>query len=105
MYPLHYAKLAVVFFLLLVSMSINLEDNLIARVGMPGGYGAAFLVAVTMTVLLSGRSPALVALAIIFSINANMPMDLSLNFGIDRDIYCGFMVSFLIVPFIERIVD
>ena len=105
MYIADYAKPTLIFLVLMASMSINLDDNLIARLGISSGYGSAILVAIVMTVLLGGRHLVLISLTVLFSINANMPMEFVMNFGIDRDLYSGLMVSLVLIPFVEQVIE
>ena len=105
MYIVDYAKPTLMFLVLMVSMSFNIDDNLIARLGISSGYGSAILVATVMTVLLSGRDLVLISLTVLFSINANMPMEFVLNFGIDRDFYGGLMVSLVLIPFLAWFIE
>lgn len=94
-----------VFFLFLVTMAMNIDDNLMARIGFDGNYGLIFVLATLFTVILSGRSTYIVAAAVLLCMVANMPADFSLNFGVDRDYYAGLMLALLMQPLVARIMS
>ncbi|MDG2070505.1 MAG: hypothetical protein P8J55_01945 [Pseudomonadales bacterium] len=94
---MHIIRTVIVFILLSVTMFINQEDNLFARLGMQGNYVALIALIFLFALLLSNRSFHIVAMAALLSLAANMPAEFSLNFGLDRDLFSGFMVA----PFIE----
>tara|TARA_B110000046_G_C12857122_1_gene340211 strand:- start:563 stop:712 length:150 start_codon:yes stop_codon:yes gene_type:complete len=47
----------------------------------------------------------LIATITMFSLNANMPADFSLNFGFDRDYYAGIMLAMVLQPIVARTFD
>jgi|TARA_Y100000310_G_scaffold344735_1_gene459151 hypothetical protein len=96
-------KSALVFFVFLLSIAVNLEDNVIARLGFDANYLMMALVAVVFTGLLAHQSVLLIVLVLFLSIGANMPADFMLNFGIDRDYFTGVLVAIVIVPLIARV--
>jgi len=94
-----------IFLVLMITAAINLEGNIIARLGFEPTYLIMALVAVVMTGLVMHRNLALVVLVLFLSIGANMPDGFMLNFGIDRDILTGILGAIILVPFIAKIVD
>lgn len=92
----------VIFLVLATTLATNLDDNLIARLGMEPSAAYVLGFALLFSVLLSERNAFIVAAVVIFSLNANMPLDFSLNFGIDRDYYAGLMFALLLQPVMVR---
>jgi len=96
---------AIVFLILAVTLGTNLEDNMIARLGLTANYGYVFIVALIGASLIAGRDALIIAVVILFSLNANMPTDFVLNFGFDRDYYAGLMVAIVFMPFFTRVLE
>ncbi len=94
-----------VFLLFLVTLAMNGEDNLMARVGFESNYALIMVLSVLFTMILAGRSAYIVATAVILSLVANMPAESTLNFGMDRDLFAGFMLALLLQPFCARMLD
>jgi hypothetical protein len=101
---LHIIRTVIVFILLSVTMFINQEDNLFARLGMQGNHVALIALVLLFALLLTNRSFHIIAMATLLSLIANMPIEFSLNFGLDRDLYSGFMVAIMQQPAINRLV-
>jgi hypothetical protein len=101
---LHIIRTVIVFILLSVTMFINQEDNLFARLGMQGNHVALIALVLLFALLLTNRSFHIIAMATLLSLIANMPIEFSLNFGLDRDLYSGFMVAIMLQPAINRLV-
>lgn len=98
-------KSALIFFVFLLTIAINLEDNVLARLGFDANYLMMALVAVVFTGLLAHRSVLLIILVLFLSIGANMPVGFMLNFGIDRDYLTGVLVAVVIAPLLARLFD
>lgn len=98
-------KIALIFFVFLLSIAVNLEDNVLARLGFDGNYLMMALVAVVFTGLLAHRSVLLIILVLFLSIGANMPEGFMLSFGIDRDYLTGVLVAVVIIPLIGKLFD
>ena len=100
-----YVRIAILFLLFSVTLSMNLDDNLIARLGFSVNLGLILVLATTCTLFVARRSELIVALIVFLSLNANMPADFSLNLGYDRDIYGGLMLAMLMQPLLMRVLD
>ncbi len=98
-------KIALIFLILFLSIAVNLEDNVVARVGLDPNYLMMTLVAVVIAGLIAHRSMMLITLVLFLSIGANMPADLMLDYGIDRDYLTGVLVAVVIVPLLARFID
>ena len=98
-------KGGLIFLVLMITIAINLEDNMIARLGFQPTFLIITLVAVVITGLVMHRDLALVVLVLFLSVGANMPAGFMLNSGIDRDILTGILGAIILVPFIAKIID
>ena len=98
-------KGSLIFLVLMIAIVINLEDNMIARLGFEPTFLKITLVAVVITGLVIHHNLALVVLVLFLSVGANMPAGFMLNFGIDRDILTGFLGAIILMPFIARIIE
>ena len=100
-----YVSIAILFLLFSVTLSMNLDDNLIARLGFSVNLGLILVLATTCTLFVARRRELIVALIVFLSLNANMPADFSLNLGYDRDLYGGLMLALLLQPLLMRVLD
>ena len=95
----------VVFLILAVTLGTNVEDNIIARLGLTANYGSVVGAALIGTALIANRNIFIIAAIVIFSLNANMPTDFIMNFGFDRDFYAGLMLAIVFQPFLVRVLE
>ncbi len=100
-----FARSTVLFLFFAIILGMNLDDNLIARLGLAGNFSLIFFSAVLFTLFMIGRNIYMVAAVIGLCLVANMPADFSLNFGYDRDYYAGLMVALLFQPVFARLLD
>jgi len=94
-----------IFLVLMMSIGINVEDNVLARLNLEQNYLMVALIAITITGLIRHRHLLLITLIFFLSIGANMPADYMLNFGIDRDYFVGVLGAIVLLPFINRIIS
>jgi hypothetical protein len=87
------------------TLLINVDDNLLARLGLTANYGVAALAALLVAMLVAGRKLPVVVLVVILSLIANMPQEFPLNFGMNREVFFGLMVSLVIAPYLAHIFD
>jgi len=99
------ARSMMVFLLFLATLALNVDDNLIARIGFESNYALVLVLSILFTMILAGRNIYIVAAAVVLCLVANMPADFSLNFGVDRDYYAGLMLALLMQPVFARIID
>jgi len=105
MEALLFARISILFLLFSVTLGINLDDNLIARLGFSANFGVVMVGAIVCTLFVAGRHALIVATVIFFSLNANMPIEFSLNMGYDRHIYGGLMLALVLQPLLMRVFD
>ncbi len=101
----NYAKVALLFLLMSATLLINIDDNLLARLGLTANYGIAVFAALIVAMLVAGRKLAVVVLVVLLSLIANMPQEFALNFGVNREVFFGLMVSLVLAPYIAQIFD
>jgi hypothetical protein len=94
-----------VFIVFAAALAMNLEDNVVARLGMEGNYALMLTMAIIFTLLIIGRNIFVVATVVGLCLLANMPADFTLNFGFDRDLYAGIMVALLFQPVLARVLE
>lgn len=92
----------IVFLFFAVTLTMNVDDNLLARLGLGGNFALIFALSVFFTAIMVGRSMLIVGTAVVLCLVANMPADFTLNFGFDRDYYAGILVALLLQPVIAR---
>ena len=93
----------VIFFLFMITLAINVDDNVLARTGFNNDYLMATLVSMVVAALLVYRHLALIVLVLFLSLTANAPADFLLNFGIDRDLITGTLFAIIVVPVAAKI--
>lgn len=101
----NYAKIALLFLLMSATLLVNIDDNLLARLGLAANYGIAILAALIVAMMVAGRKLSVVVLVVLLSLIANMPQEFALNFGVNREVFFGLMVSLLIAPYIAHMFD
>ncbi len=93
-----------VFLIIAATMSVNSDDNLLARGGF-SGHATALLSACVCTFIVFSRNVYYITIAVILSLVTNMPGDFGLNFGFDTDLYAGVLLAMLLQPFPHRALD
>lgn len=99
------ARMGLLFVIFVSTLGLNLDDNLVARLGFTTNLGAILLLACVITFFVAGRHAVIIAAVVIFSLITNMPSDFSLNFGYDRDYYAGIMLALVFQPLLMRALD
>ncbi len=94
-----------VFLMFAVTLAMNLDDNLLARLGVGENFALVMVLSALITMIMAGRNIYIIAIAVLLCLLANMPVDFSLNFGVDRDYYAGVMLALIIQPLIARVLD
>ena len=89
---------ALIFFILFLTIAVNLPSSVIARMGFDANLLMAALVAVVITGLISNRKLFLVVLVVLSSVIANLPADVVKSYGLDPDIIFGLLVALVVLP-------
>jgi len=89
----------------LMTIAVNIEDNVLARLGFEKNYLIMALVATVVTGLIIHRHLFLIVLVLFLSVGANMPADFMLNFGLDRDYFVGALGAVIITPVAVRYME
>jgi hypothetical protein len=98
-------RFALVFFVLFITIVVNSQDNVLARMGFDSNYLLMTLVALVITGLIAHRRLMLIVLVFFMSIGANMPEGFMLSFGIERDILTGGLVALVLGPGFVRMLS
>jgi len=93
----------VIFFLFMITLAINVDDNVLARLGFNHDYLMLTLVSMVASALLVYQKMALIVVVLFLSLAANAPLDFLLNFGIDRDLIMGTLVAIVLVPVAQKV--
>jgi hypothetical protein len=88
-----------------LTVAINLDDNVLARLGFERDYLVMTLVTLVVTGLIAHRRLLLIVLVLFLSIGANMPAAFMLNFGIDRDFLVGVLCAIVLLPVLVRVMN
>ena len=94
-----------IFLLLAMTIAVNVEDNVMARLGFDQSFLRIGLIAMVVTGLIMHRKLLLIVLVLFLSVGANLPADFMLNFGIDPDIFLGALVAIVLLPVLIRLFD
>jgi len=89
---------AFVFIILFLTISVNLPDSIISRMGFDADILMAALVAVVITGLIQHKNLLLIILVIFCSIFANMPDEVMQKWGLDNDYFFGILVALVVTP-------
>jgi len=87
-----------IFFILFLTIAINLPSSVITRMGIDANVLMAALVAVVMTGLISYKNLFLIVLVVACSVIANMPEDIVSSWGLNQEIVFGVLVAIVILP-------
>ncbi len=98
-------KACFVFVMTLMTVAVNVDDNVVARLGFEQNYLIMALFAVVIAGLTVHRNLLLIVLVLALSTAANMPEHFMLNFGLDRDYFTGVLVAVVLVPVIGRFIE
>ena len=98
-------KLALVFFILYLTMAINLPDSYIAHLGVDPNYLMIALIAIVIAGLVTHRHIALITLVILLSFGANLPEEFLISIGMDKDILFATLVVIVFVPLSAKLIE
>jgi hypothetical protein len=98
-------KVVFTFLMFFLTVAINLDDNVLARLGFERDYLVMTLVTLVVTGLIAHRRLLLIVLVLFLSIGANMPAAFMLNFGIDRDFLVGVLCAIVLLPVLVRVMN
>ena len=96
------AKFVLLFFVIFASITVNLPDGVIARIGLNPSYLFAALLAISITGLMLHRHLLLIVLVVFLSIASNMSESITSSWGVDRDYLFATLIAIVIVPLLNR---
>ena len=97
-----FVRFGLVFFVLFLSITVNLPEGMLASLGFHPTYLLGTLVAVAITGLVFQRRLALIVLVILTTIGANLPPEVAAHFGVDRDILTAALAAIVLAPLALR---
>jgi hypothetical protein len=100
-----FGKGLLLFLMLVTSLAVNLEDNLVTRLGLEMNYGLVILTALGIAIMIAGQSLTTIFMIGMLSFIVNLPAGFILNFGVDREVYFGLMTSIISAPFVVWFFD
>lgn len=100
-----FSKGFLLFLMMVTSLVVNLDDNLITRLGLEMNFGLIMLAALIIAILTATQSLSVIFVVGMLSFIVNLPAGFILNFGIDREIYFGLMTSIISAPFVAWFFD
>ncbi|MFQ5468918.1 MAG: hypothetical protein ACE5EH_01295 [Gammaproteobacteria bacterium] len=98
-------KFALIFFVLLMAIGINLPDGMIARFGVDPDFLLMSLIALCFTGLVVHRRLALIISVILLCAGANLPADYAVDVGIERDYLTASLMALIFSPYLMRWVE
>lgn len=100
-----FLRFIILFMTFSATLALNLGDNMVSRLGLATNVGFILLIASILTYLVSGRRSFIVVGVVLLSLVANMPADFTLNMGVDRDYYAGFMLALALQPMLDKVIE
>jgi hypothetical protein len=100
-----FGKGLLLFLMVITSLAVNLDDNLITRLGLDLNFGLVMVVALIIALMAAAQSLTVIFVIGMLSFIVNLPTGFILNFGIDREIYFGLMTSIISAPFVAWFFD
>jgi hypothetical protein len=92
------------FFVVFASLSANLGDSLIGRLGLKADYFSAALTSLICALLVIRRRLAVIITASILAVLASVPAVVTAN-TLDRDYLYGFFIAVLIAPYLADLIE
>jgi len=100
-----FLRFIILFMTFSTTLALNLGDNVVSRLGLATNVGFILLLASILTYLVSGRGSLFIVGVVVLSLLANMPADFTLNMGVDRDYYAGFMLALALQPVLDKVIE
>jgi len=91
-------KFILVFFILFLTIAINLPSSVISRLGFEANYLLAALVAVVVAGLVQHKQLFLIVLVVLCSVMANLPKELMVTWNINPDYFFAILIALVVTP-------
>ena len=91
-------KFVLVFFILFMTIAINLPSSVISRLGFEANYLLAALVAVVVTGLVQHKQLFLIVLVVLCSVIANLPKEVMAAWYFDPDYFFAILIGLVVTP-------
>ena len=90
-------KAILVFLVLFMSITVNLPESFLGRIGVDANYVMAGLVAVVLTGMTTHKNTLLTILVVACCLLANMPETVA-SWGLDSDYFFGVLIALVVTP-------
>ncbi|QKQ27654.1 hypothetical protein [Candidatus Reidiella endopervernicosa] len=91
-------KFIFVFLVLFMTITVNLSDGMLARVGIDPNYLYAALASVILAGLTASKPMAMSLLVITVTIGANLPTEYAERIGVNQDFLLATLIALIIAP-------
>lgn len=93
-------KIVLFFIVALVSLTVNLSDSVIGRMGFHANYLLVGLVALVCSGMVARRRGIIMVAAAALMIVANLPEATVSQYGMDRDYVAAALIALLATPYV-----
>ncbi|MBI1732843.1 MAG: hypothetical protein HYR49_08765 [Gammaproteobacteria bacterium] len=94
-------RFLVVFLVLVIVLAINFKAGILAQFSATNFF-VAVLVALIISALVASEHAGFVVLVIGVALAANVPREVALSIGYDRDVMIALLVALVLLPIISR---
>jgi hypothetical protein len=93
-------KILLFFVIVFVSLSVNLSDSIIGRMGFDANYLLVALAALVFSGMVARRRLIVMVAAATLAIVANLPEAMVSGYGLDRDYVAAVLIALLATPYV-----
>lgn len=93
-------KILFFFVVVFVSLTINLSDSMIGRMGFDNNYLLVALVALAFSGMVAQRRAVVIIVAALLAVVANLPEMVLLGYDVDRDYVAAGLIALLLLPYV-----
>jgi len=98
-------KILLFFAVVFGSLSVNLSDSMIGRLGFDANYLLVALAALVFSGLVARRRAVVMVAAAILAIVANLPEAMVASYGVDRDYVAAALIALLATPYVIELFE
>lgn len=92
-------KILIFFVVVFISMSVNLSDSIIGRMGFDNNYVLVALTALVFSGMVARRRWLVIVVAALLVVAANLPVAMVSGYGLDRDYIAAGLMVVLLLPY------
>jgi hypothetical protein len=91
-----------VFTVVILAITINMPDNMLARYGIDTNFLVIALAAIALTGMIAYRRLGLLFLMVLLVVGANLPESVTTSFNINREWLLATLIALVILPFVQN---